>query len=126
MKRVAVVGAGMMGAALTRGLVSAGWAPGEIVLADVRTEVLDALASELGCDTTTDPLEAAAGARGTILAVKPQDASSALDRIAGAFGEGGLMSIVAGLRTSVIEDQLGGVPRWYGRCRTRRCASGEG
>lgn len=110
MSRVAVVGAGMMGAALARGLVAAGWSPSEIVLADVRPEVLDALAEELGVQTTGDPLEAAAAARGTILAVKPTDAASALDRIAGAMGEGGLLSIVAGLRTSAIEEQLGGRP----------------
>ena len=109
-RRVAFVGAGMMGEALARGLLESGWTAEEFVLADVREEILEDLAKSMGCETTTDPLEAATGATAVILAVKPQDASGALDRIAGALGEGGLVSIVAGLRTSAIEDQLGGRP----------------
>jgi len=109
-RRVAFVGAGMMGEALARGLLEAGWSAAELVLADIREDRLAELGNALGVATTTDPLEAATDADGTILAVKPQDASAALDRIAGALGDGGLMSIVAGLRTSSIEEQLGGKP----------------
>ena len=108
--RVAVVGAGMMGEALARGLLGSGWRPEEIVLADVRTERLAELEKALGCPTTSDALEAATGATATILAVKPQDAAAALDRMAGGLGDGGLVSIVAGLRTFSIEEQLGGRP----------------
>lgn len=107
-RRVAFVGAGMMGEALARGLIGAGWAPADLILADVREDRLAEVGKALGCATTTDPLEAATGAEGTILAVKPGDAPGALDRIAGALGDGGLVSIVAGLRTSSIEEQLGG------------------
>jgi pyrroline-5-carboxylate reductase len=109
-RRLAIVGAGMMGEALARGLVDAGWSPDEFVMADIRGERLEELGKSLGCPTTTDALEAATDAGGSILAVKPQDASAALDRIAGAIGEGGLVSIVAGLATSSIEEQLSGRP----------------
>lgn len=109
-RKVAFIGAGMMGEALARGLLNAGWSPDEIVLADVREEILSDLGSSLGCETTTDPLEAVSGATGAILAVKPQDAASALDRVAGAIGQGGLVSIVAGMRTTAIEEALSGRP----------------
>ncbi len=108
--RIAFVGAGMMGEALARGLLEAGWAPDELVLADIREDRLAELAKTLGVTTTPDPLEAATDADGTILAVKPQDATGALERIAGAIGGGGLVSIVAGLRTSSIEEKLGARP----------------
>lgn len=110
MTRVALVGAGMMGEALARGMVDAGWAPGDLVLADVRADRLAEMEKALGCATANDALDAASDADATILAVKPQDAAAALDRIAGALGSGGLVSIVAGLTTSSIEDQLGGRP----------------
>jgi pyrroline-5-carboxylate reductase len=109
-RRLAIVGAGMMGEALARGLLAAGWSVDEVILADVRAERLTELDASLGCETTTDALEAATDATGAILAVKPQDADAALDRIAGALGAGGLVSIVAGLRTTSIEDKLGGRP----------------
>ena len=109
-RRLAVVGAGMMGEALARGLLDAGWSAGDIILADIRGDRLEELGKSLGCGTTTDALEAAAEASGAILAVKPQDAPAALDRIAGALQEGGLVSIVAGLKTSSIEEKLGGRP----------------
>ncbi len=108
--RLAIVGAGMMGEALARGLLDAGWAPGDFVMADIVQRRLDEVGKTLGCKTTTDALEAATDATGVVLAVKPQDASEALDGIAGALGEGGLVSIVAGLRTSSIEEQLSGRP----------------
>jgi pyrroline-5-carboxylate reductase len=108
--RLAFIGAGMMGEALARGLIASGWSPDELVLADVRPERVEEVASLLGTQTTTDPAKAAAAARGTLLAVKPQDAASAIDEIAGSVGEAGLVSIVAGLPTSTIEQGLGGEP----------------
>jgi pyrroline-5-carboxylate reductase len=100
----------MMGEALARGLLDSGWSSAELVLADIREDRLLELEKTLGCETTTDPLEAVTDADGVILAVKPQDAAAALDRIAGALGAGGLVSIVAGLRTETIEGQLPGKP----------------
>ncbi|HYZ92953.1 MAG TPA: pyrroline-5-carboxylate reductase [Actinomycetota bacterium] len=109
-KRLAIVGAGMMGEALARGLLDEDWSAADLILADVVQSRLDEVGKALGCETTTDALEAATEAEGVVLAVKPQDASGALDRIAGALGEGGLVSIVAGLRITSLEEQLGGRP----------------
>jgi pyrroline-5-carboxylate reductase len=100
----------MMGEALARGLLDAGWSPDELILADVVQSRLDDVGKTLGTATTADALEAATEAGGVVLAVKPQDAAEALDRIAGALGEGGLVSIVAGLRIASLEEQLGGRP----------------
>lgn len=108
MTRLAIVGAGMMGEALARGLLEAGWSARDLVLADVRGERLEEVGAALGTETTTEAREAATRARGTLLAVKPQDATSALDDLRGAVGGDGLVSIVAGLRTEKIEERLGG------------------
>jgi pyrroline-5-carboxylate reductase len=99
----------MMGEALARGLIASGWSPDDLVLADVRPERIEEISSSLGTQTTTDPAKAASAAEGVLLAVKPQDAAAALDEISGAVGEAGLVSIVAGLRTSSIEQGLGEV-----------------
>jgi pyrroline-5-carboxylate reductase len=109
-RRLAIVGAGMMGEALARGLLDAGWTRDDLVLADVRHDRLEEIGKALGTPTADDALDAATDANGVILAVKPQDATSALERIAGGIGPSGLVSIVAGLPTSAIEEHLGGRP----------------
>ena len=107
MKRLAIVGAGMMGEALARGLVANGWSPDDLVLADIRSERLDEIGTALEVDTTSDSSEACREASGVLLAVKPQDAGEALRSVAGDIGADGLVSIVAGLATSSIEEHLG-------------------
>jgi pyrroline-5-carboxylate reductase len=106
-RRLAIVGAGMMGEALARGMLGKGWSPADLVLADVRGDHVAALGKTLGTATTDDPAEAASSANGTLIAVKPQDASDALGMLRGAIGDGGLVSIVAGLTTARIEERLG-------------------
>jgi len=106
-RRLAIVGVGMMGEALARGLLEAGWSPAEIVVTDAVASRADDVAKMLGCAKAPDAASAAAAASGVLLAVKPQDARSALDELAGSLRDGGLVSIVAGMRTSAIEDALG-------------------
>jgi len=97
----------MMGEALARGLLVAGWSAGDFVFCDIRPERLEEIAGSLGAATSADAAEASGQAAGTLLAVKPQDAPQALATIAGSVGKDGLVSIVAGLRTTAIEDELG-------------------
>lgn len=104
MARLAVIGAGMMGEALARGLLAAGWAPADLVMADVRAERLESLRAELGVAVHTDNREAAAAAEAVLLAVKPQDAEAAIRALDGTTG--GVLSIVAGLATHRIEGLL--------------------
>lgn len=107
MKRLAIVGAGMMGEALARGLIGSGWSPDDLVFCDVRSDRLEEIAAMLGSATTEDAADASRQAAGTLIAVKPQDASQALQAVSGSVGKDGLVSIVAGMRTSAIEDKLG-------------------
>jgi pyrroline-5-carboxylate reductase len=107
MKRLAIVGAGMMGEALARGLFASGWSHDDLVLADIRTDRLDEIGGALGVATSGDSAAASAQASGVLLAVKPQDAGAALDQIASAVGSAGLVSIVAGMTTRAIEEHLG-------------------
>lgn len=106
-KRLAIVGAGMMGEAIARGLFKNGWSPDDLILADVRSDRLDEIGSSLGVDTSSDSPQACAQAAGVLLAVKPQDADVALGSIADSIGKAGLVSIVAGMKTSAIEKHLG-------------------
>jgi pyrroline-5-carboxylate reductase len=105
--RLAIVGAGMMGEALARGLFAAGWSPDDLILADIASERLQEIGGALGVATSGDAAEAAEKASGVLLAVKPQDAPVALSSVASSVGSAGLVSIVAGLRTAAIEEHLG-------------------
>ncbi len=105
--RLAIIGVGMMGEALARGLLASGWSPSDIVVTDAVAARADDVAKMLGCDKAPDAKAAAEQADGALLAVKPQDARSALDELSGNVGSSGLVSIVAGLRTSVMEEHLG-------------------
>lgn len=106
-KKLAIVGAGMMGEALARGLFANGWTPDDLVLVDVRSERLDEIGAALDVDTSTDAADASGTASGVLLAVKPQDAPTALRSISSSIGADGLVSIVAGLTTTTIEGHLG-------------------
>jgi len=106
-RRLAIVGVGMMGEALARGLLASGWSPADIVVTDAVAARADDVAKSLGCAKASDAKAAAAEASGVLLAVKPQDARGALTELAGALGSSGLVSIVAGMQTLVIEEVLG-------------------
>jgi pyrroline-5-carboxylate reductase len=110
MARLAVIGAGMMGEALARGLLAAGWTPSDLILADVRTDRLDVLAADLGVGTAGDNAEAASKAEAVLLAVKPQDAPAALESLRHTGRDLGIVSIVAGLRTQEVEERVGSEP----------------
>jgi pyrroline-5-carboxylate reductase len=104
--RLAVVGAGVMGGSLVRGLLDAGWGPGDVVVTDVIAERRDAVASELGIEAIDDNAAAAAAADTVLLAVKPQEAVGALESLVGT--DTAVISIVAGMRTATIEEIVGG------------------
>jgi len=99
----------MMGEALTRGLLRAGWDPSHIVLSDVRADRLESLQSELGVEVAADAAAAAgAASEGLILAVKPQDAAAVLRAVGPSTKSRTMMSIVAGLRTSSVREIVDG------------------
>lgn len=79
--KYAFIGTGSMAAAIIRGMVAGGVAPGDILAFNRTREKADALANELGivvCDT----LEAAAQADAIVLATTPQSFADILPRVA--------------------------------------------
>ena len=85
MVRLALLGAGKIGEALLAGLVSAGWT--DIVATSRREERLAELRERYGVDATASNLEAIAGAKLVVIAVKPQDFEALLGEIAPAISE---------------------------------------
>jgi pyrroline-5-carboxylate reductase len=112
-KTIAFLGAGNMGEALIRGLLTAKTvAPSQIIATDVRAERLDDLAKAYGIRTTDDNVKAGTDADIVLLAVKPQQMSAVLAPLKSAAAAHKLyISIVAGVTTARIESELGGKAR---------------
>ncbi len=107
-KKIAVIGAGHMGAALIGGLLRGKLTAARSLTACRRgEEALAGLRKRWGVQTTTDARKAAAGADIVILAVKPQMAQTALAQIAPSIKKGQLIvSLMAGITTKTIAAKL--------------------
>lgn len=107
--RLAVIGAGKMGAMLITALTRSGVVTPEGVVATVKTQArLAHLRDDYGVRAISDNREAARGAEVVLLAVKPQIASEVIEEIADVLEPRQLLlSIVAGLSTAEIEEHLG-------------------
>ncbi|MFA6111348.1 MAG: NAD(P)-binding domain-containing protein, partial [Candidatus Latescibacterota bacterium] len=106
--RVAVLGAGNMGAALIAGLVRSGrLSPEHLTAADPRESAREPLA-RLGVRTVGAAAAAVPGQDLVVLAVKPQVAEPLLREIGGLIEPGQLLvSIMAGVSTASIEAWVG-------------------
>lgn len=106
--RIAVVGAGNMGQALIRGMLTAHWCkPQNLMATNPHHEKCEALAKELGIRATTDNREAAAWCSVLLLAVKPQILPSVLQEVAPVVTKDKLViSIAAGVTTRTIESHF--------------------
>ncbi len=111
-KTLAVLGAGMMGGALARGLVHAGaMPPSGIRLFDTHPAKAEALAAALGAGAAFLPTAQAAvdGADIVLLAVKPPVIADVLAEISAALTPAHLIiSIAAGIRLEKMEALLSG------------------
>ena len=102
--RIAVLGGGVMGEAIARTLVQAGWV---VVVAEKRAERAEQL-RDLGFDVT-DPRTAVSNADVVVIVVKPQDVRALLTELQGHVRPGALViSIAAGITTQTIEAALPG------------------
>jgi pyrroline-5-carboxylate reductase len=112
-KTIAFLGAGNMGEALIRGLLTAKTvAPSQIIATDVRPDRLDSLAKTFSIRTAGDNVKAVADADIVMLAVKPQQMSAVLAPLKSAATVRKLyISIAAGVTTARIENELGGKVR---------------
>jgi len=108
---VAVVGVGAMGEALVRGLLRAGWAPGDVTGATRRPERRADVERRLGITCTLDPAAAAAGADVVVVAVKPYDVGAVLAGLRTVVRpEQVVLSLAAGVTTAFLEAALPGIP----------------
>lgn len=103
---VAVLGAGVMGETLVSGLIRAGRAPTELLLAERRPDRAAELRERYGVDVVSN-VAAASKAETVVLVVKPQDMPDLLDEIASVVRPGQLViSLAAGITTELIESRL--------------------
>ncbi|MGQ9456404.1 MAG: pyrroline-5-carboxylate reductase [Armatimonadota bacterium] len=106
--QLAIIGAGVMGSAFARGLISKGlYHPNDIMLSDTDPKKLSSVMHEFGVRTTSDNQEAACRARVVLLAVKPSVVSVVLDQVREVVDSDQLViSIAAGVRIDLIESHL--------------------
>lgn len=111
-RKVAVIGAGNMGAALLRGMTKAHWAkPDNLLATHPRQERRRQLETELALRTESSNAKAAAWADVVILGVKPQIMMKVVEEIRPHVRPGTLVvSIAAGITTVALEKALPGIP----------------
>lgn len=107
--RLAVIGAGKMGALLISSLTRSGVVEAENVVATAKTaKRREHLETDYGVRAISDNREAARGADVVLFAVKPQIAPQVLAELGEVMtSEQLLLSIVAGLSTAETEEHLG-------------------
>src|SRR6188472_2777093 len=112
-RRIAILGAGKIGEALVRGLLSSGWrGPDDLVATARRQERVDELRERHEIHATLSNAEACSGAALVVVAVKPQDIDALLGEIGGLLtAEQTVLTIAAAIPTSRLERRLAdGVP----------------
>jgi len=107
-EKIGVIGAGKIGSAIVRGIIGAGLAKKESVMAsDVSAELRQAIAQEAGIKTTANNGELCAFADIVVLAVKPQIVDPVAREIAKTIGKSKLVvSVAAGVPIARIETHL--------------------
>ena len=107
MKRVGIMGLGNMGESITRALLGAGLPAADILSFETKPERARTITGTYGIGTAASPLDLAAQCRYIILAVKPQDAKTAISALAPSIDESRIIiSIMAGITTSSITSML--------------------
>jgi len=103
MSELLIVGGGKMGAALIGGLLSNGYEPEDLVVAELQEQRRQELSDTYGVKVSAEiePAEAA------IISTKPETVSHVAAKIAQA-GIGRLLSIAAGVTISTIDQATGG------------------
>lgn len=107
--RIAVLGAGKMGGILLQAFLKQElFAPEEIAATVAHEERATVLSTQWGVEVTTDNLQAAQNAEILLLAVKPFQMQSLIERIRPALAPGKLLiSVAASVKTSAIEEASG-------------------
>lgn len=107
--RLAVLGFGTMGQAITSGLTEGGLCPPDAIVAADKGKSAKAKAQSMGIGLTASPAEAARAAETVLLAVKPRDLDALLASlsVAGALDHKPLViSIAAGVSLEFLESRV--------------------
>ena len=100
-----------MGEILATGLVRAGWDTDALVMAARRPERVKEVEMRTGVTTLLDTAQAAADRDVVVVSVKPKDVETLLEQVVDVVtNDQILISLVAGVPTSVFADALDGVP----------------
>ncbi len=106
-ERVALVGTGVMGAALLAALSGPGTTPRDVVVIDAVPDRAETAAAAHGARSVSRLEDAVAGAHAVVMAVKPADVAGVLARIGPALDPGALVvSVAAGLPCAFYETRL--------------------
>ncbi len=127
-EKIGVIGAGKIGSAIARGVIRAGLAAKEKVMAsDVSDALRHAAAKDLGIQVTADNGALCDFADIVILAVKPQIVDSVLAEIAKKLGKTKLLvSVAAGVPLARLEANLEGGARAVRVMPNISCVVGAG
>ncbi len=108
MKKLGFIGAGHMGEALLKGLITSGlYKKNQIIISDIDSERLKAISSRYDVTTTYNNKEIIKQSNVIILAVKPAVIEGVLIEIKGLLTPGKiLISIAAGVTTSLIYKKI--------------------
>jgi pyrroline-5-carboxylate reductase len=106
--KIGFIGAGNMAEALMKGIISAGIAAkDEVIAGEVIKERREIIARDLNVKVTSDNVEVARSAQILLLAIKPQQMPTVLEELKPYLGpEHLLISIAAGIKISYIESRL--------------------
>lgn len=129
METIGFIGSGNMAEAMINGVLKAGvYRPGQVYASDVRQDRLQYLREHYGVHIAADNADLASQVDVLVLSVKPQTMKAALGDIKGRLNDDALViSIAAGIRTSLISSVLGDVaivrvmpnmPAWVGEATT--------
>lgn len=107
--KISIIGAGAMGGSLTRGLVTAGYAPELITVSNPSPGRLESLES-LKVRTTCNNLEAVKDADIVVVAVKPWIMPQVAEQLSAAIGQHQqVVAIVAGIKGNDLQKMWQGV-----------------
>ncbi|MHA1731357.1 MAG: pyrroline-5-carboxylate reductase [Promethearchaeota archaeon] len=106
--RLGILGVGNMGSAIASGILGTGVVPdSEIRMYDVDSEKLENFTKNTNAMACVSEVELVENSDLVILAIKPQVASSVLEKISGGFtGEHVILSIMAGIPISFIRARV--------------------
>src|SRR6266550_6636430 len=107
-EKIGIIGAGKIGSAIVRGIISAGLVTKDQVMAsDLSDALRQSIAKDLGIEVTPDNGKVCDFADSVILAVKPQIVDSVLKEVAKKLGKAKLLvSVAAGVPLSRLEANL--------------------